>query len=570
MKKEKFLSLTLLFLLSGSYLAPGVALTETVSKSARKPREEQGESRSSQADEEDSAKAGEKSADQDDKSKKEKSGPASSQDSQERTSDQNHKEDQSVDSRETETDRPSNKVDDFQEEPSDGQPQSHQEVGHPTKEPLTKQNQKEMPDDYSADKQESPTAQEPNPNQPKESAPAEQPAKTEDSGTGLSDQKLPKSSLPAFDQQSSSVASDQSSILVSPFFDAYWLSQPQETSFSHEDQETKVPLTYTTYVDHWSGQDAYTHNLLSHRYGIKAEQLDGYLNSLGLAYDSHRINGKLLLQWEKETGLDVRAIIAIALHESSLGTAGVASLPGSNMFGYGAFDNNPANASHFNDDQAISKMVGQTLIQNKNWTFKIQDDKALKYAQGRLDAFREGAVYFTDTSGTGRRRAQTMQDIDTWIDQHGGTPKIPEKLRHLNALAQVDLPVGYQLSRPMNPQTYLASSYPWGQCTWYVYNRAHELGYDFDPYMGNGGDWQFKSGYDLSHQAKEGYAISFAPGQAGADPDYGHVAIVEQVKKDGSILISEANALGPGVISYRTFSAEQAAELTYVIGKRPS
>ncbi|RRR33440.1 CHAP domain-containing protein, partial [Schaalia georgiae] len=62
-------------------------------------------------------------------------------------------------------------------------------------------------------------------------------------------------------------------------------------------------------------------------------------------------------------------------------------------------------------------------------------------------------------------------------------------------------------------------------------------------------------------------AISFSPGQAGSDPTYGHVVFVEQVKSDGSILISEANAKGLGVVSYRTFDKATANQFTYVIGK---
>ena len=38
------------------------------------------------------------------------------------------------------------------------------------------------------------------------------------------------------------------------------------------------------------------HNLLSHRYGITAEQLDSFLDSTGITYDTGRINGKLLLE----------------------------------------------------------------------------------------------------------------------------------------------------------------------------------------------------------------------------------------------------------------------------------
>ncbi|CAD0164832.1 protein of unknown function [Streptococcus thermophilus] len=41
---------------------------------------------------------------------------------------------------------------------------------------------------------------------------------------------------------------------------------------------------------------------------------------------------------------------------------------------------------------------------------------------------------------------------------------------------------------------------------------------------------------------------------------------MEQVQSDGSILISESNVKGLGVVSYRTFDAETAKQFTYVIG----
>lgn len=85
--------------------------------------------------------------------------------------------------------------------------------------------------------------------------------------------------------------------------------------------------------------------------------------------------------------------------------------------------------------------------------------------------------------------------------------------------------------------------------------------------MGNGGSWKDKAGYATTTTPKVGYAVSFSPNQAGADSTYGHVAIVEVVNEDGSILISESNVLGLGIVSYRTFSAQDAKKLTYVIGK---
>ena len=65
-------------------------------------------------------------------------------------------------------------------------------------------------------------------------------------------------------------------------------------------------------------------------------------------------------------------------------------------------------------------------------------------------------------------------------------------------------------------------------------------------------------------------ALSFSPGQAGADPTYSHIAFVEQVKSDCSILISESNVKGLGVVSYRTFDAETAKQFTYVMGNKDS
>lgn len=325
-----------------------------------------------------------------------------------------------------------------------------------------------------------------------------------------------------------------------------------------------------TYVDHWSDGDAYTHNLLSHRYGITEEQLDGFLDSTGIAYDKNRINGKLLLDWSKKSGLDVRAIVAIAQMESSYGTAGVATKSGANMFGYGAFDSNPDNATNYNDENAVVALTKQTIINNRNETFKIQDEKAQKHAKGTLNVASEGGMYFTDTSGSGKRRAEVMEKLDKWIDDHGGTPKAPQstpKTRDGGGVTSGDIPTGYSLTKAIDTSSYSSSTYPWGQCTWFVWNRAREFGITFDPYMGNGGDWKYKTGFTITNTPTEHSAVCFSPGQSGAHPEYGHIAFVEQVKSDGAILISESNGQGLGIISYRTFDAETAKQFTYVIGK---
>lgn len=145
-------------------------------------------------------------------------------------------------------------------------------------------------------------------------------------------------------------------------------------ALSFDDNLLSTPISPVTatpfYVEHWSGQDTYSHYLLSHRYGIKAEQLDGYLKSLGIQYDSNRINGAKLLQWEKDSGLDVRAIVAIAVLESSLGTQGVAKMPGANMFGYGAFDHDSSHASAYNDEEAIMLLTKIQLLKTTTLALK--------------------------------------------------------------------------------------------------------------------------------------------------------------------------------------------------------
>lgn len=131
------------------------------------------------------------------------------------------------------------------------------------------------------------------------------------------------------------------------------------------------------------------------------------------------------------------------------------------------------------------------------------------------------------------------------------------------------IPPGFEATKPYpNISGYpKESSYPWGQCTWYTYYRAQQLGIQFSPFMGNGGDWQNKVEYEVTSIPTKHAALSFSPGQAGADTTYGHVAFVEQVRSDGSILISESNVQGLGVLDYRSFCKAEASQFHYVIGK---
>ncbi len=91
------------------------------------------------------------------------------------------------------------------------------------------------------------------------------------------------------------------------------------------------------------------------------------------------------------------------------------------------------------------------------------------------------------------------------------------------------------------------SAYPSRQCTLWAYLRRSELGLPVGSYMGNGGQWAATArgmGYLVNNTPHVGAAMVFLPGQSvgghwTADWQYGHVAVVERVNSDGSVLISE-------------------------------
>lgn len=125
--------------------------------------------------------------------------------------------------------------------------------------------------------------------------------------------------------------------------------------------------------------------------------------------------------------------------------------------------------------------------------------------------------------------------------------------------------------REYSGETYSGSeAYAAGNCTQYVYNRIVQLDGYVETTMGNGMDWGVTgkaNGYEVSSKPKAGTAVSFQPTVAGADATYGHVAFVEHVYEDGSILISEMNVAGLGVVSFRVIDKDTANILAYVTPK---
>ncbi|MDO8336467.1 MAG: LysM peptidoglycan-binding domain-containing protein [Candidatus Saccharibacteria bacterium] len=105
--------------------------------------------------------------------------------------------------------------------------------------------------------------------------------------------------------------------------------------------------------------------------------------------------------------------------------------------------------------------------------------------------------------------------------------------------------------------------YDYGYCTWYAYNRRAALGMPIGGMWGNASSWASLargSGFLVNNRASVG-AVLQTPNAAGG---YGHVAVVESVNSDGSILISEMNFAGWNVKSTRTIPASSVGSYNYI------
>ena len=125
------------------------------------------------------------------------------------------------------------------------------------------------------------------------------------------------------------------------------------------------------------------------------------------------------------------------------------------------------------------------------------------------------------------------------------------------------LPAGFN---PNHVTGDAGNAYEFSQCTWWAYVRRHQLGLPVGSHMGNAKDWSGSArslGYWVDNTPRNvGDIVVFQAGQEGSDPTYGHVAIVEKINPDGSIVTSECGAIMNGKTYSRTLSNVHA--LNYI------
>ena len=109
----------------------------------------------------------------------------------------------------------------------------------------------------------------------------------------------------------------------------------------------------------------------------------------------------------------------------------------------------------------------------------------------------------------------------------------------------------------------VGNRYAFGNCTWYAYERRAAMGKPVGSFWGNGGSWSYSG-------AAAGYRVDNIPEYGAVLVEIGspgHVAVVESVAADGTVVVSEMNNSAYGgfnIVNNRTISAGQAALYKYV------
>lgn len=197
---------------------------------------------------------------------------------------------------------------------------------------------------------------------------------------------------------------------------------------------------------------------------------------------------------------------------------------------------------------------------------RVTDVSSASRSEARTD-LNESAANATQSSNEGGwGLSNSDSSLNNRLDE-------PQRRRSNNPVVaawmdgdQSVLPAGFNPNHAVGRSA--SNTYPWGQCTWYAYQRRTELGLPVGGSFGNGGQWASSAsalGYWVDSTPRHvGDVVVFQPGQQGADSYYGHVAVVEKINADGSIEISESNVKGLGVISSRSFTAAEAGSLQYI------
>ncbi|MCS4487121.1 glucosaminidase domain-containing protein [Staphylococcus americanisciuri] len=371
-------------------------------------------------------------------------------------------------------------------------------------------------------------------------------------------------------QQQSQNAKRTSNNPQIPASDTYTGSREQAPAQTFEDLPKHSQMRQTT----WFQERPSTHNnndtgVVSDIRIAPNQSTRAFINDI--AEDAHRIG--------QEQNLYASVMIAQAILESDSGRSALAQSPNYNLFGMkGAYQG--------------QKVAFNTLESNGKNMYQIQADfRKYPNKKASLEDYAtliKGGIDGNPTIYKGVWKSESSSyrtAVSELVGTYATDPNYDTKLKQLiqtydlTRFDQKKMPKLLEADIVTNGEnisgngfkafrTTGSSPYPQGQCTWYVYHRMAQFGKSIAGNMGNAAEWTgsaYQKGYKVTGHPTKHSAVVFQPGQLGADSYYGHVAFVEQVRSDGSIVISESNVKGLGVISYRTIDATSAQSLDYIV-----
>ena len=239
-----------------------------------------------------------------------------------------------------------------------------------------------------------------------------------------------------------------------------------------------------------------------------------------------------------------------------------------------------ARRSHIMTGSALTVLVGAAASSmavsqaRDDWSLPLADSVAINLVTPSSSAGSSGAnggarvsrSDYRQPLATASQRNEGSWELGESEPDAGQMSKSPANNPVVAVLMDANrsvLPAGFN---PNHVTGDAGNAYEFSQCTWWAYVRRHQLGLPVGSHMGNAKDWSGSArslGYWVDNTPRNvGDIVVFQAGQEGSDPTYGHVAIVEKINPDGSIVTSECGAIMNGKTYSRTLSNVHA--LNYI------
>lgn len=202
---------------------------------------------------------------------------------------------------------------------------------------------------------------------------------------------------------------------------------------------------------------------------------------------------------------------------------------------------------------AVNVRVDLLISPVNGIVYKVKSGDTPDSIASKYHANRDNIIAFNDVETTGNFVVN-----DLIVIPEGVLPAVPSVVSRASGVAS-SFNAGFAFG---TSAIYSANGYDYGWCTWHAANRRKETGRPIPSNLGNATSW-------LSVARRAGLPTGDTP-QAGAVLYHknigglGHVAFVEKVNDDGSILVSDMNYPIWGKVTYRTVGPAEIHNFAFI------